>query len=94
MINKKHLGSDFDDFLREEDLLEEVTLAAVKRVISHQLQSVMEEQNLTKQKLASMMNTSRAAVNRLLNPDNTSVTLKTIGKAARILGKSVVCELR
>jgi antitoxin HicB len=75
MINKKHLGSDFDDFLREEDLLEEVTLAAVKRVISHQLQSVMEEQNLTKQKLASMMNTSRAAVNRLLNPDNTSVTL-------------------
>jgi plasmid maintenance system antidote protein VapI len=54
----------------------------------------MEEQNLTKQKLASMMNTSRAAVNRLLNPDNTSVTLKTIGKAARILGKRVVCELR
>ncbi len=94
MINKKHLGSDFDDFLKEEDILEEVTLAAIKKVISHQLQRVMEEQNLTRKKLAIMMNTSRAAVNRLLNPDNTSVTLKTIGKAARILGKNVVCELR
>ncbi|HWR69170.1 MAG TPA: helix-turn-helix transcriptional regulator [Desulfomonilia bacterium] len=94
MINRKHLGSDFDGFLKEEDILEEVTLAAIKKVISYQLQKVMEEQNLTKKKLAIMMNTSRAAVNRLLNPDNTSVTLKTIGKAARILGKSVVCELR
>jgi len=94
MINKKHIGSDFDNFLKEEDILEEVTIAAVKKVISYQLQRVMEERSLTKQKLATMMNTSRSSVDRLLNPDNTSVTLKTIGKAARVLGKSVVCELR
>ncbi len=94
MINKKHLGSDFDNFLKEEDLLEEVTLGAIKKVISHQLQKIMEERNLTKTKLADLMNTSRAQVDRLLNPDNASVTLRTIGKAARILGKRVVCELR
>jgi len=94
MINKKYLGSNFNDFLKKEELLEEVTLAAIKRVISYQLQQVMEERNLTKQKLADMMSTSRSAVNRLLNPDNTSVTLKTIGKAAHVLGKSIVCELR
>ena len=94
MINKKHIGSDFDNFLKEEDILEEVTIAAVKKVISYQLQRVMEERSLTKQKLATMINTSRSSVDRLLNPDNTSVTLKTIGKAARVLGKSVVCELR
>ncbi len=93
-MNNKHIGSNFDDFLKEEGLLEEVTTAAIKRVISYQLKKAMEERKITKGKLADMMNTSRASLDRLLNPENTSITLRTLGKAAHALGKKIVVDLR
>jgi len=93
-MNKTHIGSNFDNFLKEEGLLEEVTTSAIKRVISYQLKKAMEERNVTKQKLADMMSTSRASLDRLLNPENTSITLKTLGKAAHALGKKIVVDLR
>jgi antitoxin HicB len=93
-MNKTHIGSNFDNFLKEEGLLEEVTTSAIKRVISYQLKKAMEERNVTKQKLADMMSTSRASLDRLLNPENTSITIKTLGKAAHALGKKIVVDLR
>ena len=93
-MNSTHIGSNFDNFLKEEGLLEEVTTSAIKRVISYQLKKAMEERNVTKQKLADMMSTSRASLDRLLNPENTSITLKTLGKAAHALGKKIVVDLR
>jgi len=93
-MNEKHIGSNFDDFLSEEGILEEINLVAIKRVISYQLRETMKEKRLSKQKLAGLMKTSRSSVDRLLNPDNTSITLKTLDKAAQVLGKKVVCELR
>lgn len=93
-MNEKHRGSNFDDFLSEEGILEEVNLVAIKRVISYQLRETMKEKRLSKQKLAGLMKTSRSSVDRLLNPENTSITLKTLDKAAQVLGKKVVCELR
>jgi DNA-binding Xre family transcriptional regulator len=93
-MNNKHIGSNFDDFLKDEDLLDEVTTTAIKRVISYQLKKAMEERKLTKQKLADMMSTSRSSLDRLLNPQNTSITLKTLGKAAHALGEKIVVDLR
>ena len=93
-MNEKHIGSNFDDFLSEEGILEEINLVAIKRVISYQLRETMKEKRLSKQKLAGLMKTSRSSVDRLLNPENTSITLKTLDKAAQVLGKKVVCELR
>jgi plasmid maintenance system antidote protein VapI len=86
-MNEKHIGSDFDDFLAEEGLLEEAEAVAVKRVLAFQIKELMEEQNLSKTEMARRMETSRAALERLLDPDNRSVTLNTMDKAARSLGK-------
>ncbi|PIF03766.1 MAG: Fis family transcriptional regulator [Arcobacter sp.] len=86
-MNNKYLGSDFNDFLKEDGIYEEVNDIAIKRVIAYQLQKEMEAQNLTKTKMAKMMKTSRAVVNRLLNPDNSSLTLHTLETATNVLGK-------
>jgi antitoxin HicB len=86
-MNEKHIGSDFDDFLTEEMLLEEVEAIAVKRVLAYQISELMKAQNLSKSEMARRMNTSRAALERLLDPENRSVTLHTMDKAARSLGK-------
>jgi len=86
-MNEKHIGSDFDDFLAEEGLLEETETVAVKRVLAFQIKEMMESQNLSKAEMARRMRTSRAALERLLNPQNRSVTLNTMDKAARSLGK-------
>ena len=86
-MNKIHLGSNFDDFLAEEGLLEEAEAIAVKRVLAFQIRSMMESQNLSKAEMARRMKTSRAALDRLLDPENRSVTLFTMDKAARSLGK-------
>jgi len=91
-MKDQHLGSDFDDFLAEEGLLPEVETVAVKRVIAYQLTMLMKEDNLTKTSLAQRMNTSRAALNRLLDPNNESVTLQTIERAAMALGKRLRIE--
>ena len=87
------IGSNFDDFLAEEGLLAEVEAVAVKRVIAYQIEQMMTEQNLTKTAMAERMNTSRAALNRLLDPENPSVTLQTIERAAAVLGKRLQIEL-
>jgi antitoxin HicB len=91
--NNPHLGSSFDDFLDEENLLVEANEIAIKRVISWQLQQEIESKRMTKTDVAKAMGTSRAAVDRLLDPNNTSVTLNTLSKSAKILGKKIEIDL-
>lgn len=88
-----HRGSSLDDFLREEGLLEEVTAKAVKKTLAWQLAKAMKEQRVTKATLAQRMNTSRAQLDRLLDPENPSVTLRTLARAAEILGMRLEVEL-
>lgn len=88
-MGKKNIGSSFDDFLKEEAMLEEATAVALKRVISWQISEAMKTQGLTKTELARRMHTSRAALNRLLDEDETSLTLTTLASAAAALGKKV-----
>jgi DNA-binding Xre family transcriptional regulator len=83
----QHFGSDFDDFLAEEGLLVEVEAVAVKRVLAYQVEQEMKQRNLSKTEMARRMGTSRAALNRLLDPKNTSITLQTLSKVAQTLGK-------
>jgi predicted XRE-type DNA-binding protein len=85
----KNMKSDFDEFLKEEGIFDEVNDIAIKRVIAYQLEQEMKNQNITKTKMAEMMHTSRAAVNRLLNPDNKSLTLDTLQSAINVLGKKL-----
>ncbi len=85
-MSKNHLGSRFDEFLRQEGLLEDAQAVAIKRVIAYQLASLMKEQALTKVELARRMRTSRAALDRLLDPQNSSVTLLTLQNAAAAVG--------
>ena len=72
-MDEQYIGSNFDDFLAEEGLLAEAEAVAVKRVVAFQLAQVMKEQNLSRSAMARWMNTSRAALNRLLDPANKSV---------------------
>jgi len=90
---KKNIGSDFDEFLDEEGLLEDVTAVAVKRFIAFQLAAKMDETNLSKAEMARRMETSRSALDRLLDPDNSSVTLQTLQSAVRALGGRLKIEL-
>jgi predicted XRE-type DNA-binding protein len=90
---KKHIGSSFDDFLQEETMLEEATAVAIKRVISWQIAEEMKNQQLTKTALAKRMHTSRAALNRLLDENDSSLTLTTLASAAAALGKKVNLQL-
>jgi len=92
-MTNKHIGSDFDDSLEEEGLLAEVEATAVKRVIAFQIEQMMHEKQLSKTALARLMRTSRSAVNRLLDPDNPSVTLTTLEGAALALGKRLTISL-
>jgi predicted XRE-type DNA-binding protein len=87
MATHKNIGSDFDTFLADEGILGEVEATAAKRVLAYQIQQEMENQSLTKTEMAAKMHTSRAAVNRLLDPQNTAVTLKTLEQATVALGK-------
>src|SRR5690554_4380687 len=87
------LGSSFDDFLHEQGLYEETTLAATKRVLAEQIRRAMEEENLTKAEMARRMHTSRSALERLIDPDNENVTLQTLDKAARAIGRRLSVAL-
>lgn len=89
MRRNRHIGSDFDDLLREEGLLEEVQATAVKRVLASQLETSMQEARLTKTAMARRMRTTRAQLDRLLNPENPSTTLATLVKAAQAVGKKL-----
>lgn len=93
MKKNKHIGSSFDEFLAEEGTLAETEAVAIKRVIAFQLEKEMKEKNLSKAALARRMNTSRTALNRLLDPENPSVTLLTLENAARALDKTLTVQM-
>jgi len=88
-----HSGSSFDSFLAEEGLLDDAEAVAVKRVLAWQLQKAMEREQVTKKSMAERLRTSRTQVDRLLNPNYVGVTLETVAKAARAVGKRVRVEL-
>jgi antitoxin HicB len=92
-MNRKHIGSDLDDLLREDHLLETAEATAAKRVIAFQIAQEMRRSRLTKSEMASRMKTSRPAVERLLDPANRSVTLSTLERAASAVGKRLKVEL-
>lgn len=93
MKQKAHRGSDFRDFLKEDGILEEVEARALKRAIALQLEKLRKAQAISKSTLAARMRTSRAAVDRLLDASNPSVTLFTLEKAARVLNRKLKVEL-
>ncbi len=88
-----HSGSTFDSFLEEEGIREEVEAVAIKRVLAWQLEQAMRQQQKTKQAMARQLRTSRSQLDRLLDPRNVSVTLDTITRAARALGKRVIIRV-
>jgi len=92
-MNKKHIGSNFDDFLKEEKIYEQVQAVAIKRVIAYQIVEEMKNKKLSKTEMANRMKTSRAALERLLDPENASITLITLERAASALGKKLTVQL-
>ncbi|WP_158817890.1 XRE family transcriptional regulator [Methylocapsa sp. S129] len=88
-----HIGSTFESWLDEAGIREEVTAAAAKSVIAAQIGEEMKKQNISKARMAEMMQTSRAQVDRLLDPENGSATLETLMRAARIVGRRLRLEL-
>ena len=88
-----HLGSSLDDFLKEEGILEETRAIALKEALTWQVQMAMKKKKINKVEMARRMKTSRAALDRLLDPGHTSVTLNTLFKAARAVGRELRIEL-
>lgn len=88
-----HIGSSVDDWLAEEGWLEEFEAVAIKEVIAWQIEQAMKEKKLTKSKMAQLMNTSRAQLDRLLDPKSGNVTIETLQRAAKVLGRSLRLEL-
>ncbi len=93
-MKKKNIGSTFDSWLKEEGIREEVTAAAIKRVLARQVEAAMKEKHFSKAEMARRMQTSRAALDRLLDPEYESVTLATLSKAATAVGRELRLELR
>lgn len=90
MSNKnKHIGSSFDDFLEEEGLLATAEIEAIKRIISYLLQEKIDNHVITKTALAHQLGTSRSGLDRILDPENTSITLHTLARAAEFTGKKI-----
>jgi predicted XRE-type DNA-binding protein len=92
-MKQKHIGSSFDSWLREEGIYEEVSAAALKRVLARQVADAIKERDFTKAEMARRMNTSRAALDRLLDPEYDAVTLGTLRKAAQAVGRQIRLEL-
>ena len=92
-MNNKAIGGTFESFLEEEDIKQEVESIAVKKIIAIQIQEILKETRMTKTELADKLETSRAAVNRLLDPYNDSITLHTLKRAASLLGRNLKMEL-
>ena len=92
-LNKEALGSSFDDFLEEENILAESDAIAIKRVVAFEVQKSMEEEHITKTEMAKRMNTSRSALTRLLDPLNNSITLATIETALAAIGKKIQIQI-
>ena len=92
-MDKKNLGSSFEAFLREEGTYEDTTARAIKRVLARQIAQAMKDQGLSKSAMARRMKTSRPALERLLDPQNQAVTLNTLAKAARAVGRQIRLDL-
>ncbi len=92
-MKPEHVGQSFSDFLDELGIREDVEAQAIKAILADRLRAAMHEQGLTKTAMAAHMGTSRRALDRLLDPDNTSVTLRTMQRAARVLGRRLHLEL-
>lgn len=93
MKKNKHIGSDFDDFLREEGIFEEVEVSALKSVLAFLLQKEMLENDIPHTEMAKRLGTSRSGLARLLDPKNQSITLLTLNKVAAVLGKKLEIRL-
>ena len=93
MIDSRHIGSTLEDFLQEENRLEEARAIAIKRVLAWQIEQAMQAQQLTKTEMARRMHTSRSQVDRLLDPGNDKVLLQTMQRAAAAIGKQLNVEL-
>ena len=91
MTKKKspHIGSSLESWLDEAGIREEVTVAAIKSVIAHQLAAEMKKKKLSKKRMAELMNTSRAQLDRILDPDNGNATIESLQRAARIVGREL-----
>jgi len=92
-MRKSSIGSSFDSFLREEGTYEEVTAKAIKRVLARQVEVAMKARQFSKTQMAQRMRTSRAALDRLLDPKYEAVTLSTLCKAAKAVGRELRLEL-
>ena len=88
----EHTGSNFDDFLEEEGILEEVSVNAHKRLLALQLADIMQENNITKTNLAKKLQTSRSQLDRILDPNNSSITLDVLERVAYAVGKKLHIE--
>jgi antitoxin HicB len=88
-----HYGSTLNSFLEKEGILEHTQAVALKRIIAYRIQDLLKQQNLTQADLARKIRTSKAAISRLLNPSNTSVTLHTLLKVAHVLGKQIFLSI-
>ena len=93
-MKKKHVGSKFEDFLAADGILEDCRASAIKFKIAHELEKIMSDRHITKAEMAKRLKTSRTGVDRLLDPDNTSITLHTMAKVAHLLGKRIEFSLR
>ena len=89
----KHVGSSLEDFLKEEGVLEETRAVALKETLAWQVRQAMEKEKISKVEMARRMNTSRAALDRLLDPGNASVTLQTLTRAAHAVGRDLSIDL-
>ncbi len=94
MVDKKNIGSAFDDFLAEDGLLESCEEQAIKEILADQIKTAMQTEGLNKAAMARRMNTSRQALDRLLDPANTGVTLHTMQRAAAAVGRKLSLDLR
>jgi predicted XRE-type DNA-binding protein len=92
-FKKANVGSSLEDFLEEEGILEDTTNVAIKEVIAWQLAQAMKEKRMTKKRLAELMKTSRAQIDRLLDPKRGNVTIETLQRAAAMVGRKVRLEL-
>ncbi len=88
-MKRKHVGSNFEDFLAGEGMLEECRASAIKFMLAQELQKAMQQQQISKSEMAKRLHTSRTGIDRLLDPANTSVTLNTLARVATVLGKRI-----
>ena len=93
-MKNKHIGTNFDDFLSEQGMLEECRASAIKFKLARELDKAMRTQSITKAEVARRLKTSRTNVDRLLDPDNTSITLNTMARVATLLGKRLEFSLK